>query len=470
MEPRRDLRAPLRSEGQRPDHFDPRRDRELRERTQRRSREREQHQAADRGRVLHASTASSAPASAPYQCSASSTGPISCPAIASDGSTRKAVGAITSPKHSQAPIQLPSSSQRAARSAKARVARGARGHRAQSIATKDARAARAPRRDPASITRRRDLVAAHLGDARGAERAAQHLDPRVDERVREADRERAAERLRVRGPQCAHGRRRAARLAARERAQPEVARELPDVEGGIAHVRDLGVEQLRAARRDEHVRRLHVGVDERPRALEVARVGGVDAPHQLAAPTRAPARAGAARARAGNRSAGTAARRCARRAGGASPRSRSALASAGSRVPAWTAPRKAPSTAAAGDASAPRASQASSGSAPPRSSSTSAMRCASKWCTRGQTPSRSKGATLAYQRASTLDPAGRDAILGESLERRSRLLDDERALARARAHAPDPVDVSVAGALDDRRLRRGREAPARRGRRVARPR
>ena len=56
-----------------------------------------------------------------------------------------------------------------------------------------------------------------------------------------------------------------------------------------------------------------------------------------------------------------------------------------------------------------------------------------------------------------LDPLGRDAVLGEFLERRARLLDDERALARVRAHAPDPVDVSVAGALDLRGFAGGKQ-------------
>ena len=55
------------------------------------------------------------------------------------------------------------------------------------------------------------------------------------------------------------------------------------------------------------------------------------------------------------------------------------------------------------------------------------------------------------------DPMGRDAILGEFLERGAGLLDDERAFARDRAHAPDPVDVSVAGALDDRRFAGGKK-------------
>ena len=86
----------------------------------------------------------------------------------------------------------------------------------------------------------------------------------------------------------------------------------------------------------------------------------------------------------------------------------------------------------------------------------------------GRCASRSKRATVCVPARLELDPLGRDAVLGKALERGTRLLDDEGALARGRAHAPDPVDVSRRRRARRTRARRGREAPAPRGIREAR--
>ena len=254
---------------------------------------------------------------------------------------------MTSPKQSHAPIQPPSSSQRATRSAKARVSEARAAASREVYSNEGCAGGASTQARPASITAAR-LVVARLGDARGAERAAQHLDPCVDQRVLEADRERAAERLastrtrvRARRATAARG---SPRASARSQRWPASC---PTSNGGIAQMRDLGVEQLRPARRDEHVRRLHVGVDERAARSR----GSARRRRRSAAPARAPKRAHPR----GARSAGESGKSF------GSERQREdvlavqaahllvveAAASAGSRVPACTAPRKPPSTAAA---------------------------------------------------------------------------------------------------------------------------
>ena len=65
-------------------------------------------------------------------------------------------------------------------------------------------------------------------------------------------------------------------LTARDGRQHDVGKQDADVEGGVADVGDLRVEQHGAALRQQDVPRLGVCVDECAVGLEIARMGGVD--------------------------------------------------------------------------------------------------------------------------------------------------------------------------------------------------